>query len=133
MNRILDRKIEEQQMMAAGRLPPGQSLTKKFPILHYGPVPDFDPETWDFRVYGEVKDGVWWTWNSHPTTGRVFGKRLATIMMQTYGKKNVGSLGIAVTVRVCGGIFVVEPQKYPHIPPPRQLPESQNVFAKLTP
>jgi DMSO/TMAO reductase YedYZ molybdopterin-dependent catalytic subunit len=63
LNRNLDRKNEEQEMKDAGRLPPGQSLTRKFPVLHYGPVPGFDPETWDFRVYGEVESEVRWTWS----------------------------------------------------------------------
>jgi DMSO/TMAO reductase YedYZ molybdopterin-dependent catalytic subunit len=42
-------------MRAAGRLPPGQSLTLKWPVLHEGSVPQFDPRTWDFRVFGLVK------------------------------------------------------------------------------
>ncbi len=46
-----------------GRLPPGQSLTLKFPVLHYGPVPTFDPSTWAFRVWGEVEEEVTWTWD----------------------------------------------------------------------
>ncbi len=45
------------------RLPPGQSLTVKFPVLHYGPVPSFDPSTWTFRVWGEVEKEVNWTWD----------------------------------------------------------------------
>jgi DMSO/TMAO reductase YedYZ molybdopterin-dependent catalytic subunit len=36
-------------------LPPGQSETRKWPILQYGSVPPFDPARWDFRVYGEVE------------------------------------------------------------------------------
>jgi DMSO/TMAO reductase YedYZ molybdopterin-dependent catalytic subunit len=36
------------------RLPPGQILTDKWPILHAGEVPRFDPERWDLRVFGEV-------------------------------------------------------------------------------
>jgi DMSO/TMAO reductase YedYZ molybdopterin-dependent catalytic subunit len=38
----------------ADRLPPGQRLAKGWPALHYGPVPAFDPATWDFRVFGAV-------------------------------------------------------------------------------
>ncbi len=34
------------------RLPPGQILTDKFPVLSYGPTPRFDPARWDFRVVG---------------------------------------------------------------------------------
>ena len=46
-----DRRKEEQRVRSEGRLPPGQALTFKFPVLHYGPVPHFNPATWDFRVW----------------------------------------------------------------------------------
>jgi DMSO/TMAO reductase YedYZ molybdopterin-dependent catalytic subunit len=36
------------------RLPPGQSKTDKWPVLHYGNVPRFDRARWDFRVFGLV-------------------------------------------------------------------------------
>ena len=57
-----ERKTLEQKMKSEGRLPPGQSLTLKWPVLHYGSVPRFDPERWDFRVYGLVEAPVRWTW-----------------------------------------------------------------------
>ena len=38
------------------RVPPGQYLTSKFPVLTYGPVPRFNPQTWDFQVLGEVEE-----------------------------------------------------------------------------
>lgn len=39
----------------AKRIPPGQVLTEKFPILQFGRVPDYpDLSRWDFRVFGEV-------------------------------------------------------------------------------
>ena len=50
------RKEREREMRAAGRLPPGQSLTLKWPVLHYGSVPRFDPAHWDFRVFGLVEE-----------------------------------------------------------------------------
>jgi DMSO/TMAO reductase YedYZ molybdopterin-dependent catalytic subunit len=56
------RKMEEEEMRREGRLPPGQSLTRKFPVLHYGPVPEFDPLTWTFRVWGEVETAREWSW-----------------------------------------------------------------------
>lgn len=34
-----------------GRLPPRQVLTHKWPVLHEGPVPPFDPTTWDLTVF----------------------------------------------------------------------------------
>ena len=58
-----ERKQLELKMKEAGRLPPGQSLTLKWPVLHYGSVPRFDPERWDFRAYGMVETSLRWTWN----------------------------------------------------------------------
>jgi DMSO/TMAO reductase YedYZ molybdopterin-dependent catalytic subunit len=46
----------------ADRVPPGQYLTEKFPVLHYGSVPTVDLATWDFRVYGEVDNALRLTW-----------------------------------------------------------------------
>jgi DMSO/TMAO reductase YedYZ molybdopterin-dependent catalytic subunit len=40
----------------AERVPPGQHLVDKFPILSYGPTPRFNPKKWDFRVFGMVED-----------------------------------------------------------------------------
>lgn len=60
---IFKRKQEEERVRQEGRLPPGQSLTQKFPVLHYGPVPKFNPATWDFRIWGEVEKEVRWTWD----------------------------------------------------------------------
>ena len=58
-----DRRKEEERLHAENRLPPGQSLTVKFPVLHYGPVPTFNPATWDFRVWGEVQANKTWSWD----------------------------------------------------------------------
>ena len=61
-NGVFRRKEKEDQAKQDGRIPPGQSLTQKFPVLHYGPVPSFNPATWDFRVWGEVEQEKRWTW-----------------------------------------------------------------------
>ena len=45
------------------RLPPGQYLTEKWPVLHAGTVPDTDLATWDLRVFGEVESPVTLTWD----------------------------------------------------------------------
>jgi DMSO/TMAO reductase YedYZ molybdopterin-dependent catalytic subunit len=58
-----ERRERERQMKQAGRLPPGQSLTLKWPVLQYGSVPRFDPETWDFRLYGLVESALRFTWD----------------------------------------------------------------------
>jgi len=46
----------------AARVPPGQYLTVKWPVLHYGPVPPFNPKTWDFRVFGNVENEIKLNW-----------------------------------------------------------------------
>jgi DMSO/TMAO reductase YedYZ molybdopterin-dependent catalytic subunit len=56
------RREREQEMRAAGRLPPGQSLTLKWPILQYGSVPRFDPGRWDFQIFGLVERPVKLSW-----------------------------------------------------------------------
>ena len=58
-----DRRKVEERIRDEGRLPPGQALTLKFPVLHYGPVPPFNPATWDFRVWGEVEGENRWSWD----------------------------------------------------------------------
>jgi DMSO/TMAO reductase YedYZ molybdopterin-dependent catalytic subunit len=40
-----------------GRLPPGQHLTDKWPVLHAGSVPSYpDLSTWTLRIFGEVEE-----------------------------------------------------------------------------
>ena len=56
----LFRSKAEDKVRAAGydpaRLPPGQYLTEKWPVLHAGDVPNVDLGTWDFKVWGEVEE-----------------------------------------------------------------------------
>jgi DMSO/TMAO reductase YedYZ molybdopterin-dependent catalytic subunit len=59
---VLKRRSLEQEMRQNGRLPPGQSLTLDFPVLHYGGIPRFDEAKWDFRVFGEVEKEMSWSW-----------------------------------------------------------------------
>ncbi|MDX2852819.1 MULTISPECIES: sulfite oxidase-like oxidoreductase [Streptomycetaceae] len=40
-----------------GELPPGQRLQRGWPVTHYGPVPRFKPERWEFQVFGATADG----------------------------------------------------------------------------
>ena len=46
-----------------GRVPPGQFVTEKFPVLHYGSVPAVELATWDFRVFGLVETSLTLTWD----------------------------------------------------------------------
>ncbi|GIV87754.1 MAG: oxidoreductase [Chloroflexus sp.] len=42
------------------RVPPGQYVTEKFPVLHYGTVPQYTnvEEQWDLRCWGELAEPV---------------------------------------------------------------------------
>jgi len=58
------------------RLPPGQYLTEKWPVLHAGSVPTYPPDLrgWDFRVFGEVENELqldWTQFNELPRTSHV--------------------------------------------------------------
>jgi DMSO/TMAO reductase YedYZ molybdopterin-dependent catalytic subunit len=44
------------------RVPAGQTLTTKFPVLHVGDPPAFDPRTWMLKVVGEVEHPLTLTW-----------------------------------------------------------------------
>ena len=44
------------------RIPPGQYLTDRFPVLHAGVVPDVDLGEWDFVADGLVAEAKRWTW-----------------------------------------------------------------------
>jgi DMSO/TMAO reductase YedYZ molybdopterin-dependent catalytic subunit len=62
----LFRTKAEKKVADAGyapeRLPPGQYLTEKWPVLHAGSVPRTDLATWDLRVFGEVENPITLTW-----------------------------------------------------------------------
>ncbi|MGQ9814192.1 MAG: molybdopterin-dependent oxidoreductase [Candidatus Roseilinea sp.] len=60
---LFGRRDKENEIRKMGRLPPGQALTEKFPVLHYGPVPRYDMTKWDFRIFGEVEQERRFTWD----------------------------------------------------------------------
>ncbi len=63
---IVFRSKAEQKVADAGydpaRLPPGQYLTEKWPVLHAGSIPATDLATWDFKVFGEVETPFTLSW-----------------------------------------------------------------------
>jgi DMSO/TMAO reductase YedYZ molybdopterin-dependent catalytic subunit len=56
------RSRAERKVADAGydpkRLPPGQYLTDKWPVLHAGGVPKTDLATWDLRIFGDVENEI---------------------------------------------------------------------------
>jgi len=55
-------RMRQRDPAAAGRVPPGQTLTGKWPVLTYGLTPRFDPRSWTFRCFGLVERETQWTW-----------------------------------------------------------------------
>jgi len=45
------------------RLPPGQLVTEKWPVLHYGLVPSVDVKSWRFEIHGAVESPFSLTWD----------------------------------------------------------------------
>jgi DMSO/TMAO reductase YedYZ molybdopterin-dependent catalytic subunit len=45
------------------RLPPGQYLTRDFPVLSAGPTPHTALDQWSFKIDGEVDRPVSWRWD----------------------------------------------------------------------
>lgn len=58
-------------MEATSRLPPGQVLTAKWPVLTYGAAPRIDTAKWTFRCYGLVDEEAVWTWKEFLELPRV--------------------------------------------------------------
>jgi DMSO/TMAO reductase YedYZ molybdopterin-dependent catalytic subunit len=59
---ISQRKQDEEKYRIIGRLPSGQSLTLQFPVYHFGHIPSFDLQKWDFKFWGEVKTPLQLSW-----------------------------------------------------------------------
>ena len=54
-----------------GRIPPGQYLTKKFPVLTKGPTPTLDLDRWRLRLFGNVTEEVVFSWEEFSELPRV--------------------------------------------------------------
>lgn len=103
-----ERRKEEARMQEEGRLPPGQSLTLKFPVLHYGPLPTFKPATWDFRVWGEVEEPLVLTWDVFmelPRTSVVMDLHCVT----SWSKFDTNWEGVSVRSLVEAGLIKPKP------------------------
>jgi len=103
-----DRRKEEERLRQENRLPPGQALTLKFPVLHYGSVPPFDPATWDFRIWGEVGQEVRWTWdefNQLPRTKVTIDLHCVT----RWSKADTDWEGVSVQSLVDEGLIKLKP------------------------
>lgn len=109
LDNIFRRKQEEEEMRQAGRLPPGQSLTSRFPVLHYGPVPTFNAATWDFRAWGEVESPLTLTWSEFNQLPR--SKLVMDIHCVTkWSKFNTAWEGVTVRTLLESGLLKLKPE-----------------------
>src|SRR4051812_8909961 len=53
------------------RVPPGQSRTRKWPVLHYGRVPEVPLDRWRLEVKGMVAQPLRLTWEQFRALPRV--------------------------------------------------------------
>lgn len=106
---IFKRKNEEKAMRDNGRLPPGQSLTNKFPVLHYGPVPTFNEKTWDFRVWGEVESPFSLTWAQFNELPRV-KVNLDLHCVTRWSKFDMLWEGVPVRALMQAGLLKIKPE-----------------------
>jgi len=104
----LERHREEERIRSEGRLPPGQSLTLKFPILHYGPVPSFNPAAWNFRIWGEVEEEKTWSWEEFNQLPRTSVK-MDIHCVTHWSKTDTTWEGVLVKTLVEQGIIKIKP------------------------
>ncbi|MGF1666499.1 MAG: sulfite oxidase-like oxidoreductase [Acidimicrobiia bacterium] len=77
------------------RVPPGQYLTERFPVLHAGVTPKVDVARWDFTVDGLVSEPVTWTLDdikAMPTADQTFDIHCVT----KWSKLDTSWHGVAV-------------------------------------
>jgi DMSO/TMAO reductase YedYZ molybdopterin-dependent catalytic subunit len=108
LDSIFRRKEEEKKVRDEGRLPPGQALTQKFPVLHYGPVPGFNPATWDFMIKGEVEQELRLGWDEF---GRLPRKKVEMDIhcVTRWSKFDTVWEGVSVKTLVDQGLIRLKP------------------------
>jgi len=59
---FVGRRDTEGGAARADRIPPGQYVTRDFPVLSAGPTPRIRLEEWNFTIEGLVRAPITWTW-----------------------------------------------------------------------
>ena len=108
MPKPTDRHQLEEQMNKEGRLPPGQSLTVKFPILHYGSVPHFDLAAWQFKIWGEVEEKICFTWEEFSQLPQT-ELELDIHCVTRWSKFDTHWKGVALQTLIDGGHLLLKP------------------------
>ena len=106
---LANRREIEEKLRREGRMPPGQVLTEKFPVLHYGPIPAFDESHWDFKVWGAVEKPLkltWYEFNQLPKVKRQYDLHCVT----RWSKFDTEWEGVAVQALLEAGLVKPKPE-----------------------
>jgi DMSO/TMAO reductase YedYZ molybdopterin-dependent catalytic subunit len=60
---VTDVARDRGSTVAGQGLPPGQVVDGTWPVMHYGTVPGFQPDSWDLRIVGATVDGGTTAWS----------------------------------------------------------------------
>jgi DMSO/TMAO reductase YedYZ molybdopterin-dependent catalytic subunit len=97
MSFLSRRKAElAEQGVDSARVPPGQYVTDRFPVLHAGVTPKVQLAKWDFRVEGLAGEPVSWSYQDMldmPQTEQTFDIHCVT----KWSKLDTTWRGVAVT------------------------------------
>ena len=99
-NREPDPATLEKRPDGTKRLPPGQYLTKKWPVLSYEATPKFDPAKYRFKVWGAVAEPFELTWDELLALPRI---QLTTDIhcVTTWSRFDNGWEGVHRSARFC--------------------------------
>ena len=90
------------------RVPPGQVVTEKFPVLHYGPVPHYrDMIEWDLRLFGLVEEEVRLTYDEFMALPR---REVHNDIHCVTGWSKLGNVWEGVPVSVLMGRVKLKPE-----------------------
>ena len=95
-------------MRREGRLPPGQALTQKFPVLHYGAVPLFNEPSWDFSAWGEVERPLRLSWQEFLQLPRTTLK-MDVHCVTRWSKFDTTWQGVALRTLIDSGLLTLKP------------------------
>jgi len=68
---VTDGVIISPDTRRVNRVPPGQSRTRKWPVLHAGSAPAIDRHTWHLEIFGLVERPLRLTWPEFRTLPRI--------------------------------------------------------------
>lgn len=63
--------IVSSDTLRSNRIPPGQSRTRKWPVLQYGDIPNVPRSVWKLKIFGLVKNPIEFNWDEFQSLPRV--------------------------------------------------------------